>query len=245
MIKFFRKIRQNLVSESKFSKYLVYAIGEIVLVVIGILIALQINNANEARKNRLKEISYLNNLKEDIKSDSLYLEGSWFKNVPRKIAGLEKAKNYYKNNMIPYDTIQFINDVSFGGRYGVGELTVNNRTYQELVSTGSISLISDNELRLRIGDYYLEKEFLKAYGVKLQSGFANYINSLRVYNPNYPNTINADEIPFILNKMKNDEFYMLANRELTFAHSFFNRLKRAKKESYLLCEKIEEYLKKE
>ena len=50
MIKFFRKIRQKLLSENKFSKYLIYAIGEIVLVVIGIMIALQFNNRNEQRK---------------------------------------------------------------------------------------------------------------------------------------------------------------------------------------------------
>jgi hypothetical protein len=50
MIKFFRKIRQNLLTENKFSKYLLYAIGEIILVVIGILIALSINNWNEERK---------------------------------------------------------------------------------------------------------------------------------------------------------------------------------------------------
>jgi len=57
MIKFFRKIRQNLLSENKFSKYLLYAIGEIVLVVIGILIALSINNWNELQKLDEKEIS--------------------------------------------------------------------------------------------------------------------------------------------------------------------------------------------
>ena len=52
MIKFFRKIRHKLLSDNKFSKYLVYAIGEIVLVVIGILIALSINNWNENNKLR-------------------------------------------------------------------------------------------------------------------------------------------------------------------------------------------------
>ena len=51
MIKFFRKIRQKLLSENKFSKYLIYAIGEIILVVIGILIALQFNNYNEQHKH--------------------------------------------------------------------------------------------------------------------------------------------------------------------------------------------------
>ncbi len=66
MIKFFRKIRQNLLSEGKVSKYLIYAIGEIILVVIGILIALAINNWNENRKLRIQEIIYLDNLKDDI-----------------------------------------------------------------------------------------------------------------------------------------------------------------------------------
>jgi hypothetical protein len=52
MIQFFRKIRQNLLLENKTGKYLKYAIGEIVLVVIGILIALSINNWNEISKNK-------------------------------------------------------------------------------------------------------------------------------------------------------------------------------------------------
>ncbi len=56
MIKFFRKIRQRLLAENKFNKYLIYAIGEIILVVIGILIALQINNWNERNKTKAKEI---------------------------------------------------------------------------------------------------------------------------------------------------------------------------------------------
>ena len=69
MIKFFRKIRQKLLSENKFSKYLLYAIGEIVLVVIGILIALQINNWNESRKQEVEQIKLLQNFKNSIVSD--------------------------------------------------------------------------------------------------------------------------------------------------------------------------------
>ncbi|WP_425287337.1 DUF6090 family protein [Lutimonas vermicola] len=61
MIKFFRKIRQKTLTENKFSKYLLYAIGEIILVVIGILIALQINNYNELNKQRAKKVVELIN----------------------------------------------------------------------------------------------------------------------------------------------------------------------------------------
>ena len=66
MIPFFRRIRKKLADDNKPIKYLSYAIGEIVLVVIGILIAIQINNWNEANKRREKELHYLTNIKTDL-----------------------------------------------------------------------------------------------------------------------------------------------------------------------------------
>ena len=69
MIKFFRKIRQKLLSKNKFSKYLIYAIGEIVLVVIGILIALEINNNNEAKVNKDRFLGVLQEIETDLFND--------------------------------------------------------------------------------------------------------------------------------------------------------------------------------
>ena len=66
MIKFFRKIRQQLLTQNKFTKYLLYAIGEIILVVIGILIALQVNNYNEAKKQELKTKEILTKIHEEL-----------------------------------------------------------------------------------------------------------------------------------------------------------------------------------
>ena len=68
MIKFFRKIRQRLLTENKFSKYLIYAVGEIVLVMIGILLALQVNNWNENRKEIERQKKLYANLKIDFQS---------------------------------------------------------------------------------------------------------------------------------------------------------------------------------
>lgn len=84
MIKLFRHIRQRLLRENRFSKpaspvgrYLLYAIGEIILVVIGILIALEINNWNEARKENAREKLVITNLIQDLKSDSIsYMRNS-------------------------------------------------------------------------------------------------------------------------------------------------------------------------
>jgi hypothetical protein len=74
MIKFFRKIRQNLLSEGKTSKYFKYAIGEIILVVIGILIALQINNWNENRKQTKLVNGVLLEIYQNLKEDKKELE---------------------------------------------------------------------------------------------------------------------------------------------------------------------------
>ena len=75
MIKFFRKIRQILLSEGKTGKYFKYAIGEIILVVIGILIALQINNWNEQRKENIKEQALLKRLEKEFNSNQKQLLG--------------------------------------------------------------------------------------------------------------------------------------------------------------------------
>jgi len=76
MLKFFRKIRKNLINQNRFSKYLIYAIGEIILVVIGILIALSINNWNEGRKSRVVELRVLKQIEADLNKTLPQLEGA-------------------------------------------------------------------------------------------------------------------------------------------------------------------------
>jgi len=73
MIKFFRKIRHKLLTENKFSKYLLYAIGEIILVVIGILIALQVNNFNENQKLESIKQNYFKQIIIDLVQQNKYL----------------------------------------------------------------------------------------------------------------------------------------------------------------------------
>ena len=76
MIKFFRKIRQNLIMQNKKSKYFKYAIGEIILVVIGILIALQINNWNENRKEIYNEAKILKTLNDEFLENKITLDST-------------------------------------------------------------------------------------------------------------------------------------------------------------------------
>lgn len=94
MEKIFRIIRQRLLTENKFSKYLFYAIGEIVLVVIGILIALQINNWNAARKDRLTEKQILNDLKTSLNSD---IENQLDPNISQIVLDLSNVNSIIKS----------------------------------------------------------------------------------------------------------------------------------------------------
>ena len=88
MIKFFRHIRQRMIKENRVSKYLLYAIGEIVLVVIGILIALQINTWNQQRERNNQETIYL----EDLRNDFLFDLETLDQKVAQNDKAIENAK---------------------------------------------------------------------------------------------------------------------------------------------------------
>jgi hypothetical protein len=145
MIKFFRKIRQRLLSENKFSKYMLYAIGEIVLVVIGILIALQINNLNEKRIQNELETQYLFSLKEEFQSNLKELEGTIEQNAKNLAFALEISKHTGPGNPSISDEQfavlfwgAFINEVQY--RPGTGIIN-------EIISSGNLSIISNTKLK--------------------------------------------------------------------------------------------------
>ena len=148
MIKFFRRIRQQLVSQNKFSKYMLYAIGEIVLVVIGILIALQINNTNEKRKARIQEITILENIQEDINLDTLDLAYNiHFHNLILK--GEKDLLRFLQSNQdTPSDSLNY-NDA-----LGNPAIVVLHKSTYNNVQNNSIGLITNNKLHKEISRFY-------------------------------------------------------------------------------------------
>lgn len=148
MIKFFRKIRQKLLSENKFSKYLIYAIGEIILVVAGILIALSINNWNEANKSEAKEIKILSNLRADLENTLIEYEAAAEFNKST-IEEISKLQHYQKNNL-PYSAEL---DFSFGVFPHFYFSSAINSTYKSLQTTG-IGIIQNDSLKNKIVNVY-------------------------------------------------------------------------------------------
>jgi predicted RNase H-like nuclease (RuvC/YqgF family) len=169
MIKFFRKIRQNLLMENKTGKYFKYAIGEIVLVVIGILIALQINNANENRKISETKKEYYRQILLDLDKE--------IDNINTRIILLDTSivslNNYFQNlknpNLKPIQLIKQLKKVEFNFEY----ISFNSNTTQTLESTGEIKIIPKN-IRNLIIELKREQELIS----QLASGnYDIYLNA--------------------------------------------------------------------
>lgn len=150
MIKFFKKIRQNLLMENKTGKYFKYAIGEIVLVVIGILIALSINNWNQNQKQKSKELEILNSLSVLLVQDKNMLDNllPYNKRVRESIDLILT----HLNDDLPYqDSLKN----NFGNTLTFWSFSVKTSVFQNLESEG-VNLISNADLRREIIDYYDE-----------------------------------------------------------------------------------------
>lgn len=152
MIKFFRKIRQRLLSENKFSKYLIYAIGEIVLVVIGILIALSINNGNEERKSREEEKIILAKLTADLKWNHKEIEG--IKNITSlRLKSAETILNYLETNKPLDDRLKL--SFEYVNR---GDLFNNANTSYKYIENRGMNVLRNDSLQSRITLMY-ERHF--------------------------------------------------------------------------------------
>jgi len=148
MIKFFRKIRQNMLTEYKLRKYLLYAIGEIVLVVIGILIALSIDNWNEERKDRIDEGITLESLKEVLEKDRSYIQSStaFHESVQSSI---DIVLQNLKENSTYHDSLSY----HFWNLTSHWALPITKSVFETLKSKG-VHLIKNEELRNEIIDFY-------------------------------------------------------------------------------------------
>ncbi|MEL7118353.1 MAG: DUF6090 family protein [Bacteroidota bacterium] len=150
MFRLFRQIRQVSISRNSFSKYFLYAVGEILLVVVGILIALQINDWSEVRKDRREEIELLQNITNNLQSDIHQIERIT-KATKNRLTTLDSTVAMLRTPE-RMDTAQFFQNAF---AFGVDSyFTCNSGIFDEAVSSGKMSLIQDNELSEDLFRYY-------------------------------------------------------------------------------------------
>ena len=143
MIKFFRKIRQNLLMENKTGKYFKYAIGEIVLVMIGILLALQVSNWNQDRKDRISERKLLDNIHRDFVHNKVDFDSVKAIHY-RGLEGLEKLVALFPlgNDSLKYEAYKKYNLQIEGMTYDPYSSSI-----ESVVNSNALQLIQDENLQ--------------------------------------------------------------------------------------------------
>jgi len=220
MIKFFRNIRKRLIGENRFSKYLLYAIGEIILVVIGILIALQINTWNDERKISNLENKILKELYVNLSMDLQELQDdiSYMDDINGACLDVKK---FIKNKEYPNDSIFKV----------VSILRVTphfdpNRSGYQLLQSKGVEVISNDSLRNDISllyersyPYYkrYEEERLRFHALhsepKLLDYFSMHFNLSKKYYGNFK--ISQDDY----NKLRNDDAFLKLLAAIAFENS--------------------------
>ena len=160
MFRFFRQLRQRLLTDNKFSKYLLYAVGEILLVVIGILIALQIDNWNEERKTKQRERKFLTELNHNLKRNLSQFD-EFLDRENKLIRNMSKLVDYY-NLGLKYD--DSLNGYSVGISW-LEQINLVTSAYETMKITG-LDIISSDSLRVKIIDLH-------------EVQYANYIDLIK------------------------------------------------------------------
>ena len=213
MIKFFRKIRQNLLFENRTGKYLKYAIGEIVLVVIGILIALQINNWNDMKKNKVVEHQLLTALLQEFESNLIILDST-------RLANQRIYKTAIKIGEFTGPSLPSIDEKDLS-MYMVGAFKFKPRfvpnlgTMNEINNSGKLSLITDQNLRKSISEWLSQLELVhnqENYVVERrdnsQDFFIKYANFRR-----HLDIIDDALLDATPSRFPNNDFHFLTNQE--------------------------------
>ena len=146
MIKFFRHIRQSMIMKNQTGKYVKYALGEIILVVIGILIALQINNWNEASKQSKIEQTFLKRLKIDLEENI----ANWESLIAFQEKRNEGVKAFIKFSLMDNsDSIGMILP-HFNPVLRWDDMTINQVTFKEMQSSGKLDIIQNDSIKIKL-----------------------------------------------------------------------------------------------
>ncbi len=159
MIKFFRKIREHLITESQLGKYFLYAIGEIVLVVIGILIALQLNNWNEQQKQLKLEKEYYCRLLEDAILDKEQINGLLVLAQDRLKASNQAVRLLLSDKA---EKVDIGSQLSLAIKAIYSDFKPNNSAFEDLKSGANLNIIRDKSIVKALNQYFNKVEELKS-----------------------------------------------------------------------------------
>lgn len=257
MLKFLRKIRQKTLTENKFGKYLLYAVGEIILVVIGILIALSINNSNVEGNNQKLVSTYQSELLNDLELDlnhfqyHLSLATAENKRIDSIRTILQKPNsNIDTLNNIIKKGLTFIRKEPYIMVASTEFPIVNNNTFLSLQNSGEITLLESKLQEELVSFYGYTKKYsfmIREIMVNKNELYFDFIKSVP-YKQSELNVVNSNIYEQVWNKVDWNsvqiKFITLLNTyyELNTKTEFFNSIRLYK--TNILIDQLNEGLKK-
>ncbi|MCC1484486.1 DUF6090 family protein [Winogradskyella immobilis] len=239
MIKFFRKIRQTMIKENKFSKYLLYAIGEIILVVIGILIALQINNNNEHKQQKQLERSLLLEMKENLALDLSDIRSNIDADT-KTLRSNEIVLTQLENKLPFHDSLR-----PHYGQLSNGTVLVKNSSAYENLKTFGVNLISNDELRRKITNLYTARyDYLDGLNNRISNEFLLGQFRPMLFKALKSKSVLVDAAPYNLEELyTNNSFLEVLKFEIFLKHELIALYKQIEKEIIEIQELIDKELK--
>ncbi len=220
MFRLFRGIRQKLINDAKFGKYMLYATGEVLILILGILIAFQVNNWDEKRQNEITEIEMLKAIKGGLEIDLINFEGDKVVHQ-QQIVSSQIILNHLENDLAYHDSLA----VHFSNTANFTVFFVSRGAYETLQSAG-VSIISNPELRDTIITLY---DGLYPYGRLMAERVMDkgaYVENF-VFNSRFDQALYVDSeawyesgallgsmVPLNYEQLKNDKEYFFALKSL-------------------------------
>ena len=216
-IRLLRRFRRRLIQTGDVKKYFLYAIGEIVLIVVGVLLAVELNNANSFRVNRIHSKQILTRIDSELTA-SMERIASFEGMINRKERALRSIVPYLNGKPID-DPKDFIDDVLDSARFGWEQPTLEQTTFEEVVSSGKLSLILDIELRLAITRFYHTVKQREDRSLSRISEFPKIAYQLipRESEPRLQEGLSADQIDSIVQAILDSELKEYVTPELNRA----------------------------
>ena len=198
-------------------------LGELIVIIAGVLIALGVDNWNDARQDRALEAQYLSALEADLRSDSVAYQRTFLRALVRKDSALTYIAPVVRGAPVAGDTLAFLDAVALGGILGTSSplILARRATYDELLASGNLSLLRSSELRTTLVDHYLNLDIASQ---RLGARIANYPLFVHQYYPaemrdtKTAGDIRAFGVRRALTAFRSAEFEALMDQEINFMH---------------------------
>lgn len=223
-------------------KYLLYAIGEVILIFIGVFAATRVELWRQHQSDKHQIIEALENMKYDVQYDTSRLNSLIISRYDLKMNGLFSLKGYIEHPYKVNDTLEFLNTIAKGAMFSYW-YNPKRTAYGQLANLGLIYKIEDTTLRSQIIEYYDAEEY-STFALKTESDYIDIVNSLR---PAYQrrDSLTKDDQKYMMKNLvaESNTIKRSVNKEISHGYTMLRLAVDEKNKGTKILLLIDEYIK--